>query len=75
MHAGLAAERLGVYFLEREQDSPIDRKSDAVYRLEQAVDFYKSWGAHRKVSILLEEYAHIWPQPSTINIGQGDAVD
>ena len=71
MHAGVAAERLGSYCFERDQadDSHLvdkGRLSEALFRLEQAIQFYREWGAHHKVGLLQEEYSILWPQPAEI---------
>lgn len=69
MHAGVAAERLGNYCFERDQSDDSAEKgrhSDALFRVEQAIQFYREWGAHRKVRLLQEEYSSLWPHPAEI---------
>lgn len=69
MHAGVAAERLGNYCFERDQSDAAaekGRQSDALFRLEQAIQFYRAWGAHRKVGLLQEENSSLWPKPAEI---------
>lgn len=61
--AALFNERYGDFLLNDRKDN-----AEAAFKLEEAVKLYNEWGAYRKVRILSEKYARLWPQPLVIQL-------
>ena len=58
--AALACERFGEFYL------MLGDTEDASYRLQQAITYYREFGANSKVSQLQTKYSNLWPQPNEV---------
>ncbi|CAB9499176.1 Transcriptional regulator [Seminavis robusta] len=59
--AALANERFGEYML-----NDVGDRDDAAYRMKEAINLYKEWGAIAKAEYLQTKYAHLWPIPEHV---------
>ena len=60
MDAAMFSECFGEYLLE------VDDRDEAVFRLREAIKYYREFGAFRKVSLLEEKHANLWPKPEFV---------
>lgn len=59
LDAALFSECFGEYLMESDCD-------EATFRLQEAIKYYREFGAHRKVHILEKKYGNLWPKPTYV---------
>jgi tetratricopeptide (TPR) repeat protein len=59
--AAIASERFGEFMLDEMND-----KEEAIYRFNEAIRYYREWGAVTRAGSLREQYAELWPRPREI---------
>ena len=60
LDAAMFSESFGEYLLER------DDSEEATFRLQEAIKYYREFGAHRKVMLLEEKHGNLWPKPAFV---------